>query len=220
MFLKIIERLINLEVNRVNKVLVINSGINGEHSQSNLLTETFINVLTANGNDAEVNVRDLVSDNLPHLSGQEMQAWMTDAELRTPEQVELAALSDDLLDELFNHDTIVLGMPLYNLGVPSVFKAYIDRISRAGKTFSYTEAGPKGLVLGKKVIVLAARGGQYQGSEHDSQTAYLKSVWGLMGVTDIEFVYAEGLNMGAEIADKALAKAREQISRLAKSTGE
>ena len=204
----------------MNKVLVINSGISGEQSQSNQLTETFIKVLKANNSSAVVNVRDLVSDNLPHLSGPEMQAWMTDAKLRTAEQAELAALSDDLLDELFEHDTIVLGMPLYNLGVPSVFKAYIDRISRAGKTFSYSKAGPKGLVLGKKVIVLAARGGQYQGTEHDSQTAYLKSVWGLMGVTDIEFVYAEGLNMSAEIADSALAKAREKISRLAAGAGE
>ena len=94
------------------------------------------------------------------------------------------------------------------------FKAYIDRIARAGKTFRYTENGPQGLVEGKKVVVLAARGGHYQGTDYDSQTTHIKSVLGLIGITDIEFIYAEGLSMGEESAEKAIIAAKAQMEEL------
>lgn len=195
----------------MNKVLVLNAGLNGENSNSNKLTQAFINQLAS---ESEVFTRDLNNEALPHLTAQEMGAWMTPADELTPEQRELASISDKLIQELLDHDTIVIGMPMYNMGVPSTFKTYIDRIARAGKTFSYTESGPVGLVKDKKVVVLAARGGMYQGTPLDSQTSYLKSIFGLMGVVDIEFVYAEGLNMGEQVANQAWQQAELQIAEL------
>ena len=135
----------------MNKVLVLNAGLNGENSNSNKLTQAFINQLAS---ESEVSTRDLNNEALPHLTAQEMGAWMTPADELTPEQRELASISDKLIQELLDHDTIVIGMPMYNMGVPSTFKTYIDRIARAGKTFSYTESGPVGLVKDKKVISL------------------------------------------------------------------
>ena len=196
----------------MNKVLVLNAGLNGEQSNSNKLTQLYISQLE---DSKEVKVRDLNEESLSHLSAQEMGAWMTPENERTAEQSELAALSDNLIDELFEHDTIIIGMPMYNMGVPSTFKTYIDRIARAGKTFSYTENGPMGLVKNKKVVVLAARGGMYQGTPLDSQTSYLQSIFGLMGVENIEFIYAEGLNMGEEVANQAWQQAQDQIEQVA-----
>ena len=151
---------------------------------------------------------------MPHLSAAEMQSWMTPVEERDERQAKLAALSDDLIEELHNHDTLVIGMPMYNMGIPSTFKTYIDRIARAGKTFTYTENGPKGLVANKKVVILAARGGMYQGTPLDTQTGYLQSIFGLMGISDIDFIYAEGLNMGEEMAEKAWQQANEKLVAL------
>ncbi len=143
-----------------------------------------------------------------------MQAWSISPDQQTAEQKKLSELSDNLIQELFNTDLIVIGMPMYNLGVPSTFKTYIDRISRAGKTFSYTENGPKGLVDNKKVIVLAARGGMHQGTALDTQTQYLKNIFGLIGITDVEFIYAEGLNMGESVAENSWQQVNQQLAAL------
>lgn len=198
----------------MSKILILNTGINGANSNSNKLTELYESIRKTYNQDDHYTVRDLNEQGLPHLSSKEMMAWMTPLNDRTQEQVELAAISDELIAELNAHDIIVIGMPMYNLGVPSTFKTYIDRIARAGVTFQYTVQGPEGLLKGKQVIVLAARGGQYQGTPMDSQTGYIKGIFGLIGMTDINFVFAEGLNMGDDVAQKSWQDATLQLQSI------
>lgn len=110
-----------------------------------------------------------------------------------------------LIAEVQAAEVIVLGVPMYNFGVPAQLKNWIDAISRNGVTFRYTENGPEGLLKGKKVYVALARGGRYRGTEADSQVPYLRTVLGFLGMTDMHFIYAEGLNMGPEAAKKGFA---------------
>ena len=162
----------------------------------------------------KLDLLDLNEAQLPHLTQQEMAAWMTSPEERTQAQAELAAISDALLSRLEEADEVVIGLPMYNLGVPSTFKAWIDRLARAGKSFKYTETGPVGLIADKPVTVLAARGGVYAGTDYDTQTPYIRHIFGLMGITSVNFVYAEGLNMGEEAAEKAFSAANEKFIEL------
>src|SRR5690606_22026455 len=124
---------------------------------------------------------------------------------RTPEQQTLAATADAAIAELQAADVLVLGVPMYNFGIPSTLKAWIDSIARAGTTFRYTANGPEGLLKGKQAYVLAARGGAYQGTPADTQTPYLKTFLGFVGITDVTFVYAEKLNMHADQQPQILA---------------
>ena len=125
------------------------------------------------------------------------------------------AYSDTLIDELKQADVIVFGLPMYNFGVPSQLKAYFDHIARAGVTFKYTDKGPVGLLTGKKVYVFAARGGLYAGTPLDTQTSYVRDFLRFLGMTDVEFVYAEGLAISAQSKQAGLAKAVAEIARLA-----
>nr|WP_193988542.1 NAD(P)H-dependent oxidoreductase [Lelliottia steviae] len=195
----------------MKKVLVLNSSLNGENGNSTKLTNTFVSQLTEQDQVA-ITVRDLSSDAIDHLTQTEMAAWMTDVNERSDEQKALAAISDELIGELNDNDLIVIGMPMYNFGIPSTFKTWIDRIARAGITFKYTEQGAVGLLENKKVVVLAARGGVYQGSDIDTQTKYLKDVLGFVGMTDVDFIYAEGLAMPG--AEQSLEAAQENIKKL------
>lgn len=192
----------------MKKVLVLNSSLNGEQGNSTKLSQQFVEQL-ANNQQISVTTRDLSDNAIAHLTQTEMAAWMTDANERSDEQKTLAAISDDLIAELNDNDLIVIGMPMYNFGIPSTFKAWIDRIARAGITFKYTEQGPVGLITDKKVVVLAARGGMYQGTEMDTQTKYLKDVLGFVGMTDVNFIYAEGLAMPG--AEQSLEAAQNEI---------
>jgi FMN-dependent NADH-azoreductase len=133
---------------------------------------------------------------------------------RTPEQAARVALDDALIAELQTADVVVLGVPMYNFGVPAQLKNWIDAISRAKVTFQYTASGPEGLLKGKKVYVALTRGGQYRNTPADTQVPYLKTVLSFLGMTDLQFVYAEGLAMGPEAEQKALASARTQIDEL------
>ncbi|WP_209326625.1 FMN-dependent NADH-azoreductase [Pseudoalteromonas sp. PA2MD11] len=192
----------------MKKVLVLNSSLNGEQGNSTKLSQQFVEQL-ANNQQISVTTRDLSDNAISHLTQTEMAAWMTDANERSDEQKALAAISDDLIAELNDNDLIVIGMPMYNFGIPSTFKAWIDRIARAGITFKYTEQGPVGLITDKKVVVLAARGGLYQGTDMDTQTKYLKDVLGFVGMTDVDFIYAEGLAMPG--AEQSLEAAQNEI---------
>ena len=194
----------------MKKVLVLNSSLNGENGNSTKLTNTFVSQLTEQDQVA-ITVRDLSSDAIDHLTQTEMAAWMTDVNERSDEQKALAAISDELIGELNDNDLIVIGMPMYNFGIPSTFKTWIDRIARAGITYKYTEQGAVGLLENKKVVVLAARGGVYQGSDIDTQTKYLKDVLGFVGMTDVDFIYAEGLAMPG--AEQSLEAAQENIKK-------
>ena len=117
-----------------------------------------------------------------------------------------------LIDELKTADHIVLGLPMYNFGIPSQLKSWIDHVARAGITFRYTENGPQGLLDDKPVTVLAARGGLYAGTENDTVTPYIKLFFGFIGMTDVNFVYAEGLNMGDETKEKAMSEAQATLA--------
>ncbi|MDT8896463.1 NAD(P)H-dependent oxidoreductase [Halomonas sp. I1] len=194
------------------RVLVLTSSILDGNSLA--LAEHF-KAQIARRDDIEVTTRDLVADELPHLGLPELSSWQVSADERTPEQRELAALSDTLIDELRAHDVLVLAVPLYNLGIPSQMKAWFDRILRAGVTFRYTENGPQGLLEGKRAMILAARGGQYAGTELDSQTPHLKHMLGLIGITEVDTVFAEGLAMGEAQRDASMGEARQAIDGLA-----
>lgn len=197
----------------MSKVLVVKSSLNGESGNSSKLVATFVEKLQSNKN-VSVTTTDLYEGELSHLTSAEMGAWMTRPEERTEEQQQLAAISDYYVEQVQSADTIVIGLPMYNFGVPSAFKAWIDRIARAGVTFRYTANGPEGLLADKKVIVLAARGGMYVGTPKDTQTSYIKDFFAFIGLTDIEFVYAEGLAMGEESANTAFSQANEKIIEL------
>src|SRR4029078_8091628 len=138
-------------------------------------------------------------------------AFLAKPEERSPGQRAAADYSQGLIDELRGADVIALGLPMYNFGVPSTLKAYFDHVARAGLTFRYTANGPEGLLKGKKAYVFATRGGLYAGTPRDTETAYVRDFLAFLGITDVEFVYAEGLAMGEAPKQEALAKAGRAI---------
>ncbi len=131
--------------------------------------------------------------------------------INTPEQAARVAQDNALIAEIQAADIVVLGVPMYNFGVSAQLKNWIDAVTRAQVTFRYTADGPEGLLKGKKVYVALTRGGKYRNTPADTQVPYLKTVLGFLGMTDVVFVYAEGLAMGAEAANEAIASAQQQI---------
>jgi FMN-dependent NADH-azoreductase len=196
------------------KVLQINASARSQGANSTRLADAITARLLAQNPHAEVELRDLASNPHPVLDEAALGALFTPAEQRSAEQAARVALDDALIAQVQAADVIVLGVPMYNFGVPVQLKTWLDAIARAGVTFRYTENGPEGLLKGKKVYVALARGGLYRDTPTDSQVPYLKTILAFLGMTDVEFVYAEGLNMSAEGADQAFAAAHEQISAL------
>jgi FMN-dependent NADH-azoreductase len=192
-------------------ILQINSSLYSGNGQSSRLADELVAALRAENPGAGLVVRDLAREPVPHLDEQRFQAFLEKPEKRNAFQKSVIAYSDALIDELRRAEVIVLGLPMYNFGVPSQLKSWIDHIARAGETFKYSEKGPEGLLTGKKAYVLAVRGGLYAGSPADTQTAYVRLLLGFLGITDVEFVYAEGLAISAESREKALASARAKI---------
>ena len=193
------------------KILQINSSARSAGANSTRLADAITARLKAANPAAVVELRDLAANPHPVLDEAALGALFTPAEQRTPEQAARVALDDALIAQVQAADAIVLGVPMYNFGVPVQLKTWIDAIARAGVTFRYTENGPEGLLKGKKVYVALARGGIYRDTPADSQVPYLKGVLGFLGMTDVEFIYAEGLAMGPESADKAFAEAEAAI---------
>jgi FMN-dependent NADH-azoreductase len=198
-------------------ILQINSSIFSGAGQSTGLADQFVARLRAQNLGARLTVRDLASDPVPHLDAARFGAFLAKPEERTPAQQAVAAYSDTLIDELRRADVVVLGLPLYNFGLPSTLKAYFDHVGRAGVTFRYTEKGPVGLLTGKKVYVFAARGGFYAGTPNDSQTPYIRAFLSFLGMSDIEFVYAEGLAISDTSKQQGIARARAETDRLVTS---
>ncbi|MDP3902724.1 MAG: FMN-dependent NADH-azoreductase [Methylococcaceae bacterium] len=198
----------------MKNLLQINSSIFSSGGQSTQLADQFVAAWRANQPDAQVTVRDLAQQPLPHLDAQRVLAFFAQPETRTPDQQTFVAESDALINELNQAEIIVIGLPMYNFGIPSTLKAYFDQIARAGVTFRYTENGPEGLLTGKKAYVFATRGGLYAGTPLDNQTGYVRNFLGFLGITDVEFIYAEGLNMGDLNKEAALAEAQQQIAKL------
>jgi len=193
------------------KILQINASARREGAHSTRLANSIVSRLRASSPDAVLTLRDLAVTPHPVLDEIALDALFTPADRRTPEQAARVALDDALIAEVQAHDTIVLGVPMYNFGVPVQLKSWIDAIARAGVTFRYTENGPVGLLTGKTVYVALARGGVYRDTAADSQVPYLKAVLGFLGLTDVRFVYAEGLAMGPDATAKGLAQAEAEI---------
>src|SRR5437763_477376 len=187
--------------------LQLNTSLFGPGGQSTTLANEFV---AKRG--GKVIVRDLAKDPVPHLSAERFGAFLANAPERTAEQQAIVEYSDDLIAELKEADTIVIGLPMYNFSVPSTLRAYFDHVARAGVTFKYTDKGPVGLLTGKKAYIFVTRGGVY-GDDH-IHAKYVRDFLAFIGITDVEFIYAEGLAISPASKDAALAKAREVIARL------
>jgi len=193
-------------------ILQINASARREASNSTRVANSIVARLQAANPASRLTLRDLAVTPHPVLDEAALGALFTPAEKRTAEQAARVALDDALIAEIQAADAIVLGVPMYNFGVPVQMKNWIDAIARNGVTFRYTEQGPEGLLQGKTVYVALARGGSYRDTAADSQVPYLKTVLGFLGMTDVHFIYAEGLNMGAEAAERGFAQAEVDLA--------
>ena len=197
-------------------LLQINASLNNDHGQSSQLANQFVAAFHKRRPEAKIVVRDVAAaEPVPHLTAERFGAFITKPEERSAAQRAVVAYSDILINELKEAGVVVLGLPMYNFGVPSQLKAYFDHIARVGVTFKYTEKGPAGLLTGKKVYVFAARGGLYAGTPTDTQTSYVRDFLRFLGLADVEFIYAEGLAISPESKEAGLAKAVAEIARLA-----
>ena len=198
----------------MKNVLVIKSSIRGEQGNSTQLLNRLEQCWREKNPDHTFVTRDITQSSLPHLSVAAYMAMPVAVDERTPEQQAEMALSDLLTEEFLAADVILLGMPMYNFGIPSAFKAYIDHIARLGLTFRYTAEGPVGLAGDKEVIITLARGGLYWDTPNDTQTPYLKAIFGFMGLRDIRFIVAEGLNISPEMCEAGMKSATQEIENL------
>ena len=200
-------------------ILQINSSprawANGQGSQSTRLANELVDKLRAANPGATLTLRDLTANPHPSLDESTLGALFTPEQARSAEQHARVAQDQLLIDELKAADVVVIGVPMVNFGVSSQLKNWIDAVTKAGVTFKYTANGPVGLVEGKKVYAVLTRGGVYRDQPHDTQVPYLRQTLGFLGITDIEFIYAEGLAMGPDAEAKALASARAHIARIA-----
>ncbi|MFH8134596.1 FMN-dependent NADH-azoreductase [Pantoea osteomyelitidis] len=196
----------------MSKVLVLKSSILAGYSQSSQLADFYVEQARAKGD--EVTVRDLAENPIPVLDGELVGALRPSETPLTPRQQETLALSDELIAELQAHDVVVMAAPMYNFNIPTQLKNYFDLIARAGVTFRYTEAGPEGLVKGKRVVVITSRGGIHKDTPADLLTPYLKLFLGFLGLTNVDFVFAEGMAYGPEAASKAANDAKETIKQI------
>jgi FMN-dependent NADH-azoreductase len=194
------------------KILQVNASIRPEGANSTRLANDIVARLQAANPNARLAVRDLGADPHPMLDAAALGALFTPAEQRTPAQAARVALDDALIAEVKAADVLVLGVPMYNFGIPAQLKNWFDAITRAGVTFRYTESGPEGFLTGRKVYVALARGGRYRGTANDTQTPYLKLILGFLGMTDVHFIYAEGLNMGPEATQQGFAEAEADMA--------
>ncbi|MGM5623781.1 FMN-dependent NADH-azoreductase [Klebsiella sp. K5-306] len=191
----------------MSKVLVLKSSILAGYSQSGQLSDYFVEQWREKHAQDVITVRDLAANPIPVLVG---ALRPSDAPL-TPRQQEALALSDELIAELQANDVIVIAAPMYNFNIPTQLKNYFDLVARAGVTFRYTEKGPEGLVKGKRAVVVTSRGGIHKDTPTDLVTPYLSTFLGFIGITDVNFVFAEGIAYGPEVAAKAQSDAKAAI---------
>jgi FMN-dependent NADH-azoreductase len=199
-------------------ILQVNSSArayaNGAGSISTRLGDELAHALLAANPGATHTLRDLARQPHPVLDEATLGALFTPADARTPEQAARVALDDALIAEIQAADVLVLGVPMYNFGVSAQLKNWIDAISRARVTFQYTANGPEGLLKGKTVYVVTTRGGVHRNQASDTVVPYLRNVLAFLGMTDVHFVYAEGLAMGPEAEAQGIADAQAQIAGL------
>lgn len=185
-------------------VLTVNSSIFGEGGVSTQLTNDIVQHIINSSDDTQVVSRDLSKGEIPHFDLATINAISNNQ----------AVLADTLIEEVQNADVIVLGVPMYNFSVPSQFKSWFDHIARAGVTFKYTENGPVGLLNDKKVYVVTTRGGLHKDQATDVEVPFLNTVLSFVGLTDVEYIFAEGLSMGDDTRANAIADAKAEIERL------
>lgn len=195
------------------KILVLKSSIMGEGSQTNRLIDIMLEHRKDQGLQDDITIRNLAEMNLPVLDLEIFQA-LRGAENVNQDIQQIVALSDELIAELKSADLLVIGAPMYNLNVPTQLKNWFDLVARARQTFRYTKTYPQGLVEGVKAVVVSSRVGIHVGQETEAVTPYLKAVLGLMGIHDVDFIYAEGLDMQA-YRSNALDLANQQVKEFA-----
>jgi FMN-dependent NADH-azoreductase len=199
-------------------ILHIDSSPRGDRSISRALSHEFVSAWKNTHPGETVTYRDLGHNPVPHVDEPWIAAAFTPPAARTPEQKDAIALSDTLVDELLAADRYVFGIPMYNLNVPSTFKAYIDQIVRVGRTFAVGEQGYQGLLdSSKKVLIITSRGGTFPvgtpAEAYDLQVPYLRTILGFIGLTDVTFIHADSLNLGEQAREKSLEAAREAIAQ-------
>ncbi|XZT23094.1 NAD(P)H-dependent oxidoreductase [Acinetobacter baumannii] len=195
------------------KILVLKSSIMGEGSQTNRLIDVMLEYRKDQGLQDDITIRNLAEMNLPVLDLEIFQA-LRGAENVNQDIQRIVTLSDELIAELKSADLLIIGAPMYNLNVPTQLKNWFDLVARARQTFRYTETYPQGLVEGVKAVVVSSRGGIHVGQETEAVTPYLKAVLGLMGIHDVDFIYAEGLDMQA-YRSNALNMANQRVKEFA-----
>jgi FMN-dependent NADH-azoreductase len=196
-------------------VLHIDSSIFSADGISSNLARQFVAALRERDPRIRVRHRDLGRDPIPHLDAERLTAINTPEDRRSPPQQRIAEETDRLTQELKEADVLVLGVPMYNFAVPSPLKAWFDHVARAGVTFRYTAAGAEGLLKGKRAYIFTSRGGLHRGRPTDSETAFLTTMLGFLGIGDTRVVYAEGLNLGDAQRQQGLAAAEAEIQQLA-----
>ncbi|PSJ41028.1 FMN-dependent NADH-azoreductase [Allosphingosinicella deserti] len=201
----------------MTKVLVLDSAATGDASVSRKLTRELVDSLGAREGALTIVQRDIGADPIPHLTAETVTA-IRGGPVESDAARAALALSDRLVAELREADLVVIGAPMYNFGIPSTLKAWFDHVLRARVTFQYSEAGPEGLMTGKRAIVVESRAGLYSegpAAAMDSQEPHLRNLLGFMGITDVTFVRVEKLAFGPEAAEASLAQASEQLRELA-----
>ncbi len=196
------------------KILHIDASANGEQSESMRLSNDFIHRWKTEYPADQVIQRDIVGNPLPHIDSVILGSMMTPAEQRTPEQNATAGQYEELVQEFLDAEVLVLGVPMYNFSIPSTLKAWIDHITVPGRTFEYTAEGPVGLIRNKQVYIISTRGGFYKDNpmdQMDHQISYLQTLFGFLGIEDIQVIQAEGLNISPEVHDQSVEAAQIQI---------
>lgn len=199
----------------MSRVLIIESSARQQDSVSRQLTGDFIEQWQAAHPADSISVRDLAVNPVPHLDANLLGGWMKPQEQRSSDELQALARSNELTDEVLAADVLVLAAPMYNFAIPSTLKAWLDHVLRAGITFKYTPTGPQGLLTGKRAFVLTARGGIHAGAVTDHQEPYLRQVLGFIGIHDVTFIHAEGLNMSGDFHEKGLNQAKAQLAAVA-----
>lgn len=198
----------------MKRLLQINSSIFSDQGASSTLANRFVQQWQQRHSCAEITRRDLAAEPIAPFDGALIQAMTASADERTAEQQARVELADQLIAEVQAADVLVLGAPMYNFAVPTQLKTWFDHIARAGTTFHYTANGPEGLLTGKRAYVFTSRGGLHRGQPSDFVTGYVRQFLGFVGIADMEFVHAEGLNLGDEARASAMAAAEAAINSL------
>jgi FMN-dependent NADH-azoreductase len=207
----------------MKNVLFVPSSPRGWKSYSHRAARRVIDSLIERHPDARVVVRDVARQPLPHVGEAFGTGRVLPAEKRSDAERQALALSDTLVDELFAADVIVIAAPMHNFGIPSSLKAWIDHIVRPGRTFTYSEKGPQGLLTGKKAVLVFARGGVYSEGpmqSFDFQEPYLRALLGFMGITDVEVVRVEGVALGEQALNRAVVLAETQADAIVRRLAE